>query len=822
LSILSDSINSGAEPTPEDLSEFLQMFVDETEEQLDDLVESLLILERQPDDVEQLNEAFRLIHSIKGAAGMMGLQNIAVLTHHLENRFEQFRSSADRLDEPTMNLVLRCIDFLRECNARLRAGTELGSSSELLDELQVMEHHRETESTPAVAPSAVAPSAVAPPAVAPPAKGAASFDDPVAKVVDTQKERAEMPVSTHRILLRITFEPGLALADLKARLILRRLSEFGQINMTRPAEDEWETVEQLPGFELEIETERRMEEIRAAANVDGVQSITCDDGAVDENIEREGSPARTGNAAHPHEKPCDEAASLSTDKPRVRVSKEAAVAGAKKQPAAKLGGSAASDRAGSVTSPSKVAETMRVDIDRLDNLMNLTGQLVINRSRFVQVADRLSRSFRKTTAISRLREFGEAVRNTLEGLRNLNGAAGEWSTRIQELEAGVELLEQQLQLWDTSRRCIGQVNEAIDQLSRVSDNLQRGVMDTRMVPVAPLFSRFKRVVRDLSVDRGKRVQLLLRGEKTELDKRMIDELGDPLMHLVRNCVDHGLERPELRVQRGKDEVGTIALEASHRGNNIEIEVRDDGGGIDVEKVRERLAEQRILTTEALEEMTDAQVTDYIWHPGLSTAMEVTDISGRGVGMDVVKTRIHHLNGTIEVQSNQEHGTRFTIRLPLTLAIINSLLVRVNDVIFSIPVDDVREIVSVHPREILAVHGKQTFDVRGQFVPLVRMEDIFRWHPSDHGGLACVTKKQDEEVDSPIEIVILHAGNRTLGLRVDELLGSQDMVIKSLADNFLHIRGLSGASILGDGTVCLMLDVSAVLDVVWIRSLEATT
>jgi two-component system chemotaxis sensor kinase CheA len=288
---------------------------------------------------------------------------------------------------------------------------------------------------------------------------------------------------------------------------------------------------------------------------------------------------------------------------------------------------------------------------------------------------------------------------------------------------------------------------------------------------------------------------------------MIDELGDPLMHLVRNCVDHGLERTDKRISRGKPEVGTISLAASHSGNNIHIQVRDDGDGINIEKIKARLVEQGVLTTAALDELSDAQVADYIWHPGLSTATEITDISGRGVGMDAVKTRIQSLNGTIEVQSTLQEGTTFTIRLPLTLAIINSLLVRVHDVIFAIPIDDVREIVSVHPPDIVTIQGKQTFDVRGEFIPLVQIDDVFAWRE-----LASSLDRGAAD-DGRVDVVILHAGSKTLGLRVAELLGSQDIVVKSLAENLAHVRGLSGASILGDGTVCLMLDVGAVLDMV---------
>jgi two-component system chemotaxis sensor kinase CheA len=495
---------------------------------------------------------------------------------------------------------------------------------------------------------------------------------------------------------------------------------------------------------------------------------------------------------------------------------------------------------------------MRVDIDRLDSLMNLAGELVVNRARFVQISGQVSPALRKASMLNRVRDFSDSLQQTIDSMERVENADGDWSAQIQQLRSGLELMDEQSEIWDNGRQCFGQISEAIDQLSRVSHSLQRGVLETRMVSVGPLFNRFKRVVRDLSKERGKKVTLQVHGEKTELDKRMIDELGDPLVHLVRNSIDHGLEPPDVRVSRGKPEVGTIFLEASHSGNNVYIHVRDDGGGINVDKIKAKLIDNQILSESAVNELSDEQTLDYIWHPGFSTAKEVTDVSGRGVGMDVVKTRINQLNGTIEVDSTPQQGTTFTLRLPLTLAIISSLLVRLRNVMFSMPIDDVREIVSVQERDVVIVHGKQTFDVRGEFIPLVSIDDIFQWHGVDYGydrdeeirqsdkGTSVLGSRTRQSLEKhggeedqslatsatmPLEaisdktdsggqfakVVILHAGGKTMGLRVDELLGSQDIVIKSLSDNFINIRGLSGASILGDGSVSLMLDVATVID-----------
>ncbi|MGI9430246.1 MAG: chemotaxis protein CheA, partial [Bythopirellula sp.] len=305
--------------------------------------------------------------------------------------------------------------------------------------------------------------------------------------------------------------------------------------------------------------------------------------------------------------------------------------------------------------------------------------------------------------------------------------------------------------------------------------------------------------------------LEVRGEKTELDKRMIDELGDPLVHLVRNSIDHGLEGPDVRVDRNKQEEGTIFLTASHSGNNVSIQIRDDGGGIDVDKIKAKLVDRGILSDSAVAELSHEQALDYIWHPGFSTAQQVTDVSGRGVGMDVVKNRIGQLNGTIEVHTVPQQGTTFTLQLPLTLAIIDSLLVRMRNVVFSLPTDNVREIVSVHEKDIFTVQGKQTFEVRGEFLPLVRLDEVFHWYGVDDEHRSDQSLRQSAAEPAQVDVVILQSAERSMGLRVDALLGNQDVVIKSFSANFMHIRGLSGASILGDGSVALMLDVGSVIE-----------
>ncbi|MGI9516700.1 MAG: chemotaxis protein CheA, partial [Pirellulaceae bacterium] len=413
-------------------------------------------------------------------------------------------------------------------------------------------------------------------------------------------------------------------------------------------------------------------------------------------------------------------------------------------------------------------------------------------------------AWNKTNLLNSVRQLGEDLRRTIRELENGEVERKQLVGDIDRLRKGLELVDQQAALWENGRQCFAQMGEAIDQLSRVSNGMQRGVLDARMVQVSPLFTRFRRLVRDFSLESGKQVQLVIEGEKTELDKRMIDALGEPLVHLVRNSIDHGLELPDDRTALGKPETGRVVLSARHRGNSVHIEITDDGRGINSEKIKSRLVDNGVL--DSATELTDAEALEYIWHPGFSTAHKVTDVSGRGVGMDAVRTRINQLNGTIDVKSSQGQGTTFTIRLPLTLAIIHCLLVRLNDEIFSIPVDDVREIVSIDREDVVAVLGNRTFKIRGEYLPLMDVKEVFQWQSSGEATRE-LAGRADSDRDS-IDVVILQSGETAIGLRVEELLGSQDIVIKSLSDNFRSVRGLSGASVLGDGSVSLMLDVAS--------------
>jgi two-component system chemotaxis sensor kinase CheA len=777
----------------DEMAEYVQMFVDETSEQLDDLVEVLLVLETKPDSPTHLNESFRLIHSIKGAAAMMGLDSITLLTHHLENHFEHLRSGIKTLDRSMMNLILKCVDFLRNAVDMLREGRPLASAPELIEQLSQF-------------------------AEIPLARSVATADDMDGPFVEPNQPSSDGQQAIDAIAalrsvnvqkrIIVYLDRTIELPELKAELIIARLSDLAVIGRTSPDIDELGSLSELRTLQVWLETTKQDVDLRAAVDIVGVDLIeiddVCDEPIVEPlNVHAPHSaavelpsiaPEPLGNTIVQEPLACLE--EVSSSEPPQRSSPSTSNQEMVTQ---------------APDTSSKVVETLRVDIQRLDRLMNLAGELVVNRARFVQLASQMTDTFKKSGLISQLRDLCELLRAPTTSIAlTQEERIRAVDDRYSEIRSTVAALEEQLHTLERGRRSFFQLNEAIDQFSRVSDGLQRGVLDTRMVPVGPLFNRFKRTVRDISSELGKKVNFIIRGESTELDKRMIDELGDPLVHLVRNAIDHGLESESVRRSRAKPEEGTLTLEAAHSGNNVLITISDDGGGINTEKVKRRAIERGLVSTTEADMMSDYEIAQFVWAPGFSTAEVVSDISGRGVGMDIVKTRISELNGTIEVDSTLGKGTRFVIRLPLTLAIIRSLLFQLQQGTFAAPIENVREIVSVRDRDIISVHGRDSIEVRGEFIPLVRIEDIFDWHETKYSN-ATETRIESESNGDTSSVLILTSSTKSMGLVVSALRGCQDIVVKSLDDNFTHIRGVAGASILGDGSVCLLLDVVSCLE-----------
>ena len=552
------------------------------------------------------------------------------------------------------------------------------------------------------------------------------------------------------------------MVEMKVELLLARLAQTGPILACEPPHARAVQTPDLRELIVTIDATATAEQLQQATDVDGVEEVQI---TAVEATHREVDRSGAGSSADP-------------DLPATSSSPSASNSSAPQIPAAQ-------------TPPTALSATIRVDVERLDVLLNLTGELVVNRARLAQLAGEIAPAFRKSHLSG-----GSAV-ETLRGLL-ADETTPRHHAQLLQLADDLESLEQQMHGWSEARGRFSELLEAVDQLTRVSSSLQRGVLETRMVPVGPLFGRFKRSVRDIANELGKKVSLELSGEKTELDKRMIDEIGDPLNHLIRNSIDHGIESAAERAAAGKPEVATVRLTASHRGNNVFITVEDDGGGIDSNRIRQTALKRGLLSQATADTLADSELHELIWQPGFSTASKVSDISGRGVGMDIVRTKIVGLNGSIEVESRRGEGTCFTIRLPLTLTIARCMLFRVGQGVFGVPIENVREIVSASELRTVATGGRTLADIRGEMLPLVSTHDLFHWPSAPASGQADA-------------VIVLQSGHRLLGLRADTLLGGQDVVIKPLDENFLHVRGLGGASVLGDGSVCLLLDTASCID-----------
>ena len=829
-------------------SELLPFYLDETDEHIAALNAALLQLEQDPADSKALAEAFRMFHSIKGASVVMGFEPVNRLAHHLESLFDQLRTKKRTLDRSILDLTFRCLDELRDYHRDLRA---LGSSDVDLSGLTVrvvealeadLASTRIEEPSSGPPPSPSAP-AGADTAAVPPADFSVAEPSPPRESGRREFKPADLHEPLSAIQVTAVFEPRLPLPDMKARLVFNRLSKAGKVVATLPPIEHLEELESLTEFVVWLVTDSQPDELRELADVDGVIEIRVEPASpmprADEEVSVQGFTPRSVPCPSEPE-PSGELATARSDSNQLDSHGDVGVIPPPPPPAVP---SAKPVVVAPVPSSSpreprkaKVAETIRVESDRLDYLMNLAGELVINKARFVDIAKGLDELFRGSAAQALATDTEERLESLTRGLENLAGSKAGWSDgslerwagHIRRLRDNFGEIEEELQRIRRGREQLKALTEAIHNLGRVTDGLQKGVLDTRMVPIGPLFERFRRVIRDLSLASGKEVVLEITGEKTELDKRMIDELSDPLIHMVRNAVDHGLETPEIRERLGKRRAGTVALQASHRGNSVVITVSDDGRGINCERIRRKVVDKGLMSKSEADSLSDRELIAYIWHPGLSTAETVTEISGRGVGMDIVKNRIENLSGSVDVRSTIGQGTTFIIRLPLTLAIMSSLLVRIFEETYAIPLDHIDEIVEVPARSIFRVQKRPTIEIRKRIVPLVSLGDLFHWggciNPMTSNGSHGDQGQRPqihwlEERADPLLVVIVQNGETTIGLVVDQLIGMQEVVLKSLEKNYRAVPGLSGASILGDGRVSLILDIDALISMAAGRYVE---
>lgn len=681
-----------------DMSQYLGAFLDETDDNVQRLDDLLLALEKNMTDMDVINEIFRSAHTLKGMAGTMGFTNMMGLTHAMEDRLDAARKGTRPLTEGDMNRLFQGLDTLQEMADSIRGG---GNDSHI--DVSEMVHDLRNEGP---APAAAQPQAQA---------QTSGGSDTGLSSQDSEWVRKANQEGSNAYSVHVTLSQSCLLKAARAYMVVNRLEEMGEIFRAEPPTDALEREEFDFDFTVYVATPAPADEVKAAIEKIGdVQSAEVEEVKASESS----APAQTAPA---QAAPAQEAAPAKT------APAQEAAAPAASAPAKPAAAPAKKDAV------KKSGQTVRVDIGRLDKLMNLVGELVISRARIERLVQE-----------ARLRQF----------------------------------------------------DDTLSQLGRISGDIQELVTKLRMVPVSFTFDRFPRLIRDLCKTLNKNVELVLEGEDTELDRTVIDEIGDPMVHLIRNSMDHGIEHPNERKALGKPEKGILKIAAYQEGSGVVIEVSDDGAGIDPDKVKKKAIERGIITDDRAAIMSDEEAQQLVLLPGFSMAKQVTDLSGRGVGMDAVKTKVEALGGQFDLSSKKNEGTHVYIRLPLTLAIVLSLLIKVGDETYAISLENVEETIMVRKEDIKTVHGEPTTLLRGEVLSLNVLGDILG---SDLG---------DERDRDEYPVVVVKIGKNKIGFIVSQLIGQQEIVIKSLGRFLSKIDGITGGTILGDGNVALILDVAS--------------
>ncbi|MFC4184581.1 chemotaxis protein CheA [Saccharococcus thermophilus] len=672
-----------------DMSQYLEVFIDESKEHLQAINEQLLELEKAPENMEIVNEIFRSAHTLKGMSATMGFEDLANLTHQMENVLDGIRNHKISVTSEILDVVFQAVDHLEAMIMSIAAGGD--GKRDVKEVVEQLKRIEQGEVPASLAEQSSNTSSV------PLAQTYGEFEH---NVLQQAKEQG---FSVYEI--RVKLRADCLLKSARVYMIFEALNEAGEVIKSTPPVEMLEEEQFDQEFLLAVVTkqsaEQLYERLMKVSEVEEVDVVPLD---MDKQKE-------TGVAQAAHEAALEQQAATVQEKREKTPEKNTVV----KQTAA-------------------ANKTIRVNIERLDILMNLFEELVIDRGRLEQIA------------------------------RELNHP---------------------------------ELNETVERMSRISSDLQTIILNMRMVPVETVFNRFPRMVRQLARELGKKVNLEIIGAETELDRTVIDEIGDPLVHLLRNAIDHGIETPDVRRASGKPEEGTVKLKAYHSGNHVFIEIEDDGAGIRREKVLQKALDRGIISQQGIANLTDKQVYELIFAPGFSTADHISDISGRGVGLDVVKSTIESLGGTVTVDSEEGKGSIFSIQLPLTLSIISVLLVEIQQEKYAIPLSSIIETAIIKKEDILHAYNQQVIDFRGKVVPLVFLKDIFE-----------VPAAAEEE--EAISVVIVRKGEKMAGLVVDSFIGQQEVVLKSLGNYLTSVFAISGATILGDGQVALIIDCNALI------------
>ncbi len=700
-----------------DVSQYLEIFIDETKEHLQNLNDLLLVLEKEPEDKATINEIFRAAHSLKGMAGTMGYKRMQNLTHNMENVFSEIRNDKMKVTASLVDTLFQCLDALESYLNNIQESSDEGTEDneaiiKLLNDFLATEGNMPEESQPAKESQAPAQQA------AQTADNSGSGD--LAKYKNIQLADFEQHAINEAKKkgmkaygFTVYLDPNCILKAARAFLVFKGIEEVGEVIKSEPSTQDIEDEKFEFDFSFFVVSTESLDKILSVIkNVSEVKDAVG--GELEEvKVEEPVQAASTTTSAETGTPEKETQTPVKTEE--------------KKAAPAKTGKAVAN-------------RSVRVDIDKLDTLMNLVSELIIAKNGLVSINN----------------SSGE---NTVSGRQNFN--------------------------------------EQIEYLERVTTSLHESVMNVRMVPIETVVNRFPRMIRDLSKKLDKKMELYMTGEETELDRTVIDEIGDPLMHLLRNSADHGLEHADVRAQRGKPEVGTIFLNAYQDGNNVVIEVGDDGNGIDVEKVRNKAIEKGTITSEQAEAMTDKDIIDLLFRPSFSTSEKITDVSGRGVGLDVVKSKIEALGGDVEVKTKLGEGSTFIVRLPLTLAIIQALMVKLGDEQYAISLGSIETLEDITKDDIKFVNSKEVIHLRDKVIPIIRL-----------GKLLDVESSNEDSEN--MTVVIVRKGDKRAGIVVDSLIGQMEIVIKSLGSYINVNKMISGATILGDGDIALIIDVNTLV------------
>ncbi|SET47476.1 two-component system, chemotaxis family, sensor kinase CheA [Salinibacillus kushneri] len=666
-------------------NQYIEVFLDESREHLQAVNDHLLELEKQPEDTSIVGEIFRSAHTLKGMAATMGFEDISSLTHKMENVLDLIRNDQLVVTTELIDITFNCLETLEEMVESIAEGGDGKKDvSDLVNQLEAIEKGEQPASKESENSSNTVETVTA-----------LEVDEYQKTVMDQAKEQGFQSFQ-----VTVTLNEDCMLKQARVFMVFEVLEDLGEVIKTVPSVEELEEEQFDHHFSVLLLTKEEAEEIRSKVmKISEIKQVDLSPFS-DRKIEKQENNQKEGTQK---------------EKTQPEKSENNKQQSQKKQAQSK---------------------SIRVNIERIDRLMNLFEEVVIDRGRLEDISRKIGHN---------------------------------------------ELIE------------------TVEHMSRVSKDMQNMMLTMRMVPIEQVFNRFPRMIRGLAKDLDKKIELEISGAETELDRTVIDEIGDPLVHLIRNSVDHGIESPQERSAKGKPEEGHLQLTAYHNGNHVYIEIEDDGAGINREKVESKAIKNGILTEEEAEKLTDEEVYPLIFSSGFSTAEQVSDISGRGVGLDVVKNTIESLGGQIFITSTPDQGSKFTIQLPLTLSILSAMLVNVQKETYAIPLSFIEETVMLKNDEKMFVNGQAVMDFRGKVVPLVSIQTIFEVPQNIEQN-----DKQDEAV------VVVKKGDKLTGLVVDNFMGQKEVVLKSLGNYFKDVFAISGATILGDGSISLIIDPNALM------------